>query len=182
VVYYRDRAQWWALIPGYVLVVVALVVVFSELGWISDAWVATVILSAVAMPFLFIFLRDRTMWWALIPAYVMLAVGLMVGMIDAGVLSDTNVAVYTMLAIAIPFYVVFFNNPQNWWALIPAGVMTLVALGLLFTTNLFVYIAPFFLVLAGIWILVRQFRGSARADLPQEESQRGDPKGDMQQE
>jgi H+/Cl- antiporter ClcA len=84
-----------------------------------------------------------------------------------------------MLAIAIPFYVVFFNNTQNWWALIPAGVMTLIALGLLFTTDLFVYIAPFFLVLAGIWILVRQFRGSAQADLPQEVSEAGDTMEDV---
>ena len=178
-VYYRDRAQWWALIPGYVLIVIALIVVFSDLGWISEAWVATIILFAIAAPFLYIFLRDRRMWWALIPAYVMLAVGLMVGLIDAVVLSDTNVAVYRMLAIALPFFVVFFNNTQNWWALIPAGVMTLIALGILFTTDLFVFIAPFFLMLAGIWILVRLFRESAQVDLPQVEGEPEDPREEV---
>ena len=40
-------------------------------------------------------------------------------------------ASYVMFAIAFPFAVVYLRDRRQWWALIPAGVMTLVGLHVL---------------------------------------------------
>ena len=168
VVFVRDRAQWWALIPVYVLWAVAGLVALTALNVLSDEFIALYVLTAIALPFLVVFLRDRAQWWALIPAYVMLAVGLMVGLTASGALSELLIPAYVMFAIAIPFLVVFALNPKEWWPLIPGGIMAIIGLAFLVAEAAVEYIAPLALVLAGIWILARQFihKEPAALDVP----------------
>jgi hypothetical protein len=160
VVYLRDRQAWWALIPAYVMIAVAFVVTLSDMGLLTGAFVATLILTAIALPFLLVFLRDRTQWWALIPAYVLTAVGLMVGLIEAGILGDLIIPAYVMIAIALPFFVVFTLNRENWWALIPAGILSAIGLGFLIAENLATLVAPVIFIILGVGILIRQIRPS----------------------
>jgi hypothetical protein len=63
---------------------------------------------------------------------------------------------FFMLAIGIPFLVVYLVNRKNWWALIPAGVLLLIAAIILISTQanaeivapliLFAIALPFFIV------------------------------------
>ena len=73
-----------------------------------------------------------------------------------------------MFAIAIPFLVVFALNPKEWWPLIPGGIMAVIGLAFLVAEAAVEYIAPVVLVLAGIWILARQFihKQPAAPDVP----------------
>ena len=73
-IYANDRAQWWALIPGLVILGIAAAVFLAEQDLVEGYVVATIILAAVGLPFLLIFVSDRQHWWALIPAYVLLVV------------------------------------------------------------------------------------------------------------
>ncbi len=157
VVFLRNRDQWWALIPAYVLLIVGVMVGLTELNVLPDDFVATYVLTAIALPFLVVFLRNRDQWWALIPAYVLLAVGVMVGLLGLGVLTDLLVPAYVMFAIAIPFFVVYVRNPKQWWALIPGGIMAVIGLSFLIAEAAVQYVAPVALVIVGVWILVRQF-------------------------
>jgi hypothetical protein len=93
----------------------------------------------------------------LIPAYVLFAVGLMVGLIGLGVLDDLLIPAYVMFAIAIPFFVVYARDTKQWWALIPAGIMTVIGLSFLIAEAAIQYVVPAALVIIGVWILVRQF-------------------------
>jgi hypothetical protein len=156
-VYLTDRSEWMLLIPAYVLWAVALLVALITLNALGDDFIATYVLAAIALPFLVVFLRDRARWPLLIPAYVLGAVGVMVGLIGAGVLNDLLIPAYVMFAIAIPFVVVYARDTKNWWALIPAGVMVIIGLAFLVAEAAAVYVAPVVLVLVGAWILVRQF-------------------------
>ncbi|NIN64744.1 MAG: hypothetical protein GTO63_08590, partial [Anaerolineae bacterium] len=81
------------------------------------------VLAAIALPFLVAFLRDRSRWGLLIPAYVLLAVGVMVVLIEGGLLSDLLIPAYVLFAIAIPFFVVYARDPKQWWPLIPGGIL-----------------------------------------------------------
>jgi len=156
-IYLTDPSEWGMLIPAYVLWAVSGLVALIELNILKDEWIALYVLSVIALPFLVGFLRDQNRWGLLIPAYVLLAVGLMVALIGARVLDDLLVPAYVMFAIAIPFLVVYLRNRANWWALIPAGIMSVIGLAFLIAESVVEYILPVAVILAGIWILVRQF-------------------------
>ena len=156
-VYLTDRSQWALLLPAYVMWAVAGLVALITLNVLRDDAIATYVLAAIALPFLVVFLRNREQWWALIPAYVLLAVGVMVGLLGLGVLTDLLVPAYVMFAIAIPFFVVYARNPQQWWALIPGGILAVIGLSFLIAEAAVQYVAPAVLVIAGVWILVRMF-------------------------
>ncbi len=155
--YLTDRSQWWALIPAYVMWAIAGLVALLTLNILRDAAVATYVLTAIALPFLYVFLRNRAHWWALIPAYVLLAIGVMVGLIEGGILNDLLIPAYVMFAIAIPFFGVYARNTQHWWALIPGGIMAAIGLSFLIAEAAAQYVAPAVLLIAGVWILVRMF-------------------------
>jgi hypothetical protein len=114
-IYLSDRSEATLLIPAYVLWAVAGLVALTTLNVLRDEFIAAYVLAAIALPFLVVFLRDRAQWWALIPAYVLLAVGLMVGLTASGVLTELLIPAYVMFAVAVPFLVVFALNPKVWW-------------------------------------------------------------------
>jgi hypothetical protein len=156
-VYLMDRSERALLIPAYVLWVVALMVALITLNVLNDEFVATYVLAAIALPFLIVFLRNRAQWPMLIPAYVLVAVGVMVGLIGTGVLDELLIPAYVMFAIAIPFFWVYVRNPKQWWALIPGAVMAVIGLAFLIAESSVQYVAPVVLILVGVWILARQF-------------------------
>lgn len=156
-IYLTHPSDWGMLIPAYVLWAVAGLVALIELDVLVDHWIALYVLSAIALPFLLGFLRDRTRWGLLIPAYVLLAVGLMVGLLGAELLDDLLVPAYVMFAIAIPFLLVYLRDRANWWALIPAGIMAVIGFSFLIAESAVQYVLPVVFILAGVWILARQF-------------------------
>jgi hypothetical protein len=166
VVYFRDRSQWWPLIPSYVLLIIAAMIALIDTGVLQDAWVATFVLGGIGLPFLVVYLINRMNWWALIPAYTMFAVGLMVGLIDARILRDTIIPAYVFLSIAIPFFVVYARDTSQWWPLIPGGIMGLMGVIFLMAGEFFDYVVPILIIIAGAIILGRQFvrRSTASQD------------------
>ena len=157
IVYLRNRTQWWALIPTYVLCAVGLMVGLIGIGALRDEFIATYVLWSIALPFLIVFLNNTDQWWALIPTYVLWAIGLMVGLIGLRILSDLLIPAYVMFAIALPFFVVYLRNSKQWWALIPAGIMAVIGLSFFIAEAAAGYVGPVLLIGVGIWIVIRQF-------------------------
>ncbi len=147
-IYLSDRNQWWALIPGCVMVGVGL-------GVLLGGTLAGIIITAsVSLPFWLIYLADRRNWWALIPGWVMASVSaiIVLGWIGLGWL----VAPFVMFSIAAPFILVYFLNRSQWWALIPGGIMA--AIGLLLLTGAVLgsgVFLPVALILLGFWLIYR---------------------------
>jgi len=156
-IYAMDRHEKWILIVSYVLLVVAGLVALITLNVLRDEAIATYVLTAIALPFLFAFLQDRTRWGMLIPAYILLAVGFMVGLIGVGFLDDLLIPAYVLIAICIPFFVTYVRNTDQWWPLIPGGITAIVGLSFLIAESAVQFIAPIVLIIAGAWVLVRQF-------------------------
>ncbi len=170
--YATDRAEKWLLIISYAMLAVAGLVTLLTLGVLDDPYVATYVLLAIAFPFLVVFLRDRTKWGLLIPAYVLLAVGVFVPLTELGVLDDNLTVTYVLFAVAIPFFVVFIRNSKNWWALIPGGILAIIGLSFLIAEASVEYIFAAALIVAGILIVVRQFtkkEGIDDTEVPPEE-------------
>lgn len=158
-VYAMDRSEKWMLIVSYVLLAVAGLVTLITLNILRDEAIATYVLTAIAAPFLLIFLQsDRTKWGLLLPPYILIAVGVMVGLIGVGFLDDLLVPAYVLIAIAIPFFVVYARDTKKWWALIPGGITAIVGLSFLIAEAAVQFVVPGLLIIAGVWVLFRQFR------------------------
>jgi hypothetical protein len=157
-VYFKDRQRWWALIPAYIFILIGILITLDEVFGVGDEIIAPGILFGIGLPFLFVYFRNRDNWWALIPAYALLAIGSMVGLLEFDLLLGLAIPAYIMLAIAIPFFFVYILNRENRWALIPGGITGVMGLGFLFGTDFGKYLTPAILVLTGIWLLVRVIR------------------------
>ena len=132
VIFLLNRAEnWWALIPAWVLTMIALVSVISN--QVSGEIVGAVVMLAIGIPFLVVYLVNRAQWWALIPGGIMLALAIVI--LLASQASGDLVAPLIMFAIAIPFFIIYFRSVENWWALIPAGILTSIGLTIFLTSR-----------------------------------------------
>lgn len=128
VAYFQDpQKKQWALIPAWVMTVLTLVVLFER--FLSGNLVGAFVLYSIAIPFLYVYLTDKTRQWALIPLTVLVVVGTIPLLAEfiTGAFFDTVV----VALLALPFYGVYFLAKKNWWAIIPAGVFTSIALVML---------------------------------------------------
>jgi uncharacterized membrane protein HdeD (DUF308 family) len=162
-VYLVNHQQWWALIPFYIMEVIAGIILLSTTN-LEGEIVAMLIMFAIGLPFLYLYLRNRAHWWALIPAYIMFAIGMFV-FLASGRMDDNLLVTYIMFAIALPFFVVFLSNRANWWALIPGGVMAMIGLAFM-AGSLVSYVIPGVLIVAGIFLLVRELASGGRRTAP----------------
>jgi len=123
----EPQKRRWALIPAWVMVVLT-AVIFLE-PHVNDNLIGTLVLFGIGLPFLVVYLLDRSRRWALIPFGVMTVIGFipLLETFVSGQLFDLLV----VGLLAVPFYGVFFWSRKNWWALIPAGVFTSVVVILL---------------------------------------------------
>jgi hypothetical protein len=165
--YSTDRTDLWMLITTYALWAIAVLVVLLTLNILRDEAVAFYVLLAIAMPFLAVYYRNRTQWWALIPAYVLIVIGLMILLTEMGLLGDLLVPAYVLMAIAVPFFVVYLRDRRLWWALIPGGILAVIGLSFLVAGAAIEYIGALVLVLVGVGVLVRAFtRKRPEPDVP----------------
>lgn len=128
--YLADRTDGPMLLMAYMLGTTAGLIVLVPTGLLRDEAIACYVLLAIALPFLAIFLRDRARWWALIPAYPLLVVAGAVGLAASGLASDDLISAFVVLALALPFLVIFARDREQWWALIPGGVLAALGLSL----------------------------------------------------
>lgn len=181
-----DRA---ALITAYTLLAIALLVALIMLNVLRDEAVAVYVLVVAALPFLLIYARDRRKRWPLIPAYVLLALALMIALQGLGILVEALIPSYVLFAIAMPFFAVFAWDRERWWALIPAGVLIAASLFLLVAEEALEWVVPVLLILAGVWILARMSarRRASRArvnalEKPDRDGQEWDQPGQWKEE
>jgi hypothetical protein len=120
----EPRQNWWALIPAWVMTVLTLIVIVVDR--VPGEVIGSLFLLSVSLPFLVVFLLNRSQRWALIPAFVLGVLGAIV--LLSNQTRGEYIGALVLFAIALPFFVVYFLSKDNWWALIPAGVMGSLAL------------------------------------------------------
>jgi hypothetical protein len=158
-----DRRQWWALIPGCVLLGLA-AVVFNEANHYASSMVSgAIFLFSVGVPFWLIYVIKRW-WWALIPGGVMTVLAIMPiiandflpGQVIGGIFFLGLAAVFALVRLAT------LPNPDMGWAWWPAGILAIFgALTLLLgTASIAQYIWPIVLIVLGAWLLLRNFSRS----------------------
>jgi hypothetical protein len=78
--------------------------------------------------FLYVYLTDRAQWWAIIPGLSLLGVAeiIAVGHFFPQYADLLGAPVF-MGMISMSFWIIYFTNRENWWAIIPGGVLLSVA-------------------------------------------------------
>jgi hypothetical protein len=161
-VYWKQRSNMVFMIPTYSLWSIAGLIGLTSLNFLGEI-IATYVLVAIGFPFLVFWLKDKTHWWLLIPAYVLVVVGVMVAFIGFGWLTNFLIPAFVMFAIATPFFVVYFRDSKNWWSLIPGGVLGLIGLSFLLASQEVKFLVPVLMVAVGVVIVFRNIvksRGS----------------------
>jgi hypothetical protein len=169
--YLADRSDGLVLLAAYLLWAIAGLIALVPPGFLRGEGVACYMLLAIALPFLAIFARDRARWWALVPAYPLLVVSGAIGLAQSGLFGDDLVSAFVVLAIALPFFVIYGRDRRRWWALIPGLVLAVIGLSLgswlpwhavrasLIAGDAVGVAGALVLLVAGAWILVRATAG-----------------------
>ncbi len=122
--YLTDRSRnWWALIPGGVMLFLALTTLLVDRA--GGEWVGATFLLLIGLTFLFVYLNNRARTWALIVAYVFGVLSIAPMLAAFGEMAAYFGAVF-LFAIALPFFILYFRSMDNWWAIIPAGALSVV--------------------------------------------------------
>ena len=122
--YLTDRARnWWALIPGGIMLFMAFMMLVIDSA--GGEWVGAMFLLMFALAFLLVYLNNRSRTWALLVAYIFGVISIAPMLAAFGDEAGYFGAVF-LFAVALPFYILYFRSADNWWAVIPAGALSVV--------------------------------------------------------
>jgi hypothetical protein len=133
----RNRS---AVIWGGLLILLGLFLLLETLGLVRfiSRFIWSAVFVAGGLPFLLVYASNRKQWWALIPGFTLVGVGL--GILAAGDLTP----IIILGSISLPFWVIYLNDRRQWWAMIPGWVLACVAtIVLLGEIGLDWFVAPF---------------------------------------
>jgi len=126
---------------GAILLIVAGALLLLQNVGILESVVALVwglILAAGGLVFLYLFMTERTKnWWAIIPGFALLGAAALVVIDQFFPRIGGDLGGMILLGgLALAFWVIYFQNREYWWAIIPGGALV--------TLTLIVGLEPFF--------------------------------------
>jgi len=144
----RDtQGQWWAIIPGMVLLAMGGEALLPES---FDRLDGAFFLGSIGAAFWIVYLTDRSRWWGIIPAGVLTTLAV-VSLIEE--VSGVETGGLFFLGLGLTFLLVaWLPTPlgKNQWAYIPGGILIVMGLLLSFgASGLMSYFWPVALILAG---------------------------------
>ena len=164
-VFIADRTRWWAVIPGGVLLGLAITVltntVSSKLG---DAIGGTAFLGAIGLSFWAVYAMDRARWWAIIPGGVLVTLAVVSGIdaldssIDTGGIFFLGLGGTFLLLSLVPT-----ERGRIKWATIPAAILLIMGIVLVAeAASALSWVVPALVILAGFYFLLRGVRSQPK--------------------
>jgi len=164
-VFFANRARWWALMPGFALVSLAVLMAIQELApELGRVIGGSIFLGGLALSFWVVYLLNRQNWWAVIPggALLTLAVVAALGSLGAGAGAGAVFFLGAGLTFAL---LAFVPTPKGRlkWAFIPAAACLVMALIVAVQfVAVFQYLWPVALIAAGAYLVLRSPLGKKR--------------------
>ena len=113
----------------------------------------------LSLAFLWVFFTDTTRWWAIIPAGVLLTLGV-VSVLDELTDIDTGGVLFVGLGLTFALVAILPGGSQRSWAFIPAVILLIFGTLLVPSLELATYVGPALLILLGGYLVFRFFRAS----------------------
>lgn len=117
------------LLWGSLLILGGVLFLLQNLGLFEVGGIFWGLLFALAgVFFLSIFFQNQGNWWSIIPGFALLGIAaqIVLDQIAPGI-SEISGGVTVLGAIGLSFLFVYLADRQNWWALIPMGVLLTLA-------------------------------------------------------
>jgi hypothetical protein len=112
------------------LIAGGILLLLQNLGYLDNLspYLWTVALGIAGIAFYVGYFMDRSRWWALIPGTVLIGIAAVtvVSTLNSP-LAGTLEGVIVLGSVALAFLLVYATHREFWWALIPAGVLTTLA-------------------------------------------------------
>ena len=164
--YFQDRRQWWAWIPGTTLLSVGLLLALEGLMPGDTGELGGVIVTGgIGLGFLIVYLTTRQNWWAIIPGGALLSIAAMLFIQEILPFGNEEMGLGVFFfGLGLTFLglsrVQTEKGPMK-WPLIPGGI--LLGIGILVilfgsAADLFPYIGALALIAVGVIILWRALR------------------------
>jgi hypothetical protein len=158
-IFFTNRQHWWAIIPGMTLSYLAVLILMDQLAPAFSGRIGGgLLLASIGASFWIIYWRNRTFWWAIIPGGVLVTLAIVASAdqffngIETGGIFFLGLGLTFALLAWVPT-----PTGRLRWALIPAGVLTLMGILISFaTTSLFRLVWPAALILAGLYLFSRR--------------------------
>jgi hypothetical protein len=159
----NNRENWWAAIPGFVLLGLGVLIASGELfPRFANLFGGSLFLAFIGLSFLVVYLLRREHWWAIIPTGVLFTLALVAG---AGQFANgMATGAFFFLGIAATFAVLGLMpiGRKDKWPWIPAGICGVMGTLLMLGSGEFMntvagMIWPAILVLGGGFLIVRTF-------------------------
>lgn len=115
----KSTHQSWAMILIF-LGLLFLATNFGWFGWFTN-WLWSLAFVGAGAAFLYVYYQNRERWWALIPGFALLAIGV-------SALSGNAAGGLFLALLGSGFAMVYISNKTRWWAIIPAGALFTLAL------------------------------------------------------
>jgi len=118
-------------VGAILLIVVGILLLLQNLGILGGvvALIWSLIFGAGGAVFLYVFLTNRTQWWAIIPGFALLGLAALIALDEFFPrVGDTLGGMIVLGGIGLAFWVIYFQKREYWWAIIPGGVLVTLAL------------------------------------------------------
>jgi hypothetical protein len=158
----RDSRQWWAAIPGFTLLGIALVIFMNTVTpALGRLFSGSVFLGCLGLSFIAVLLSTRgEQWWAVIPGGVILTLSAVTAL-SPFAKGELTTALF-MLGFALTFaiiYVVPFSGKRMLWAIYPAVIMAIIGILILSAaTHLAQFIWPAVIIGTGLYLILKNIR------------------------
>lgn len=114
------------LVFGILMIGAGILFLLQSLGFLEGAssifWALA--FAVAGGVFLYVYLTDRTHWWTVIPGLTLLGIGEIIAVDHFFPQYDDILgAPVLMIFISLSFWIIYLTNRENWWAIIPGGVL-----------------------------------------------------------
>ena len=162
-VFARDRAMWWALIPGMTLLGLSVTLGLEYFAPAAgELWGGSVFLGAIGLSFILVYAADRNMWWAIIPGGVMLTLATVAALDNIGGIQTDGLFFIGLGLTFAALALLPTPGGRMRWAVFPAVALGL--MGLLTMVGCMAaigYLWPVALIVGGLSKLLRAVRRPA---------------------
>lgn len=117
-------------IAGILMIAAGVIFLLDNIGMINIDYQILIgpLFALGGLIFLLVFIQNTDNWWALIPGFVLIALGsnIFLGQYMETYSEDWGGTIFLGF-IALSFLMIYIFHPDNWWPIIPGGVLATLA-------------------------------------------------------